>query len=60
MNKHYRNDDNAFDERGLLRDGRVYRAKLTMMDHDLTPDLPAAAGLSPPLLWSTSAFILSS
>jgi hypothetical protein len=36
MNKHYRNDDDAFDERGLLRDGRVYRAKLTMMDHDPT------------------------
>jgi hypothetical protein len=36
MNKHYCNDDDAFDERGLLRDGRVYRAKLTMMDHDPT------------------------
>jgi hypothetical protein len=36
MNKHYRDDDDAFDERGLLRDGRVYRAKLTMMDHDPT------------------------
>jgi hypothetical protein len=36
MNKHYRNDDDAFDERGLLRDGKVYRAKLTMMDHDPT------------------------
>jgi hypothetical protein len=34
--KHSLNNDDAFDERGLLKDQHTYRVRLPLMDHDPT------------------------
>ena len=47
-NRHRRyrdTDDSPFDERGLLKDGRIYRARMTMMDARSVPDRPRVTNL---------------
>jgi hypothetical protein len=45
MRKHIHTNNNDFDEKGLLKDGHTYRAKLTMMDNLSARDRRIAAAI---------------